>query len=91
MIASRTAKRQITTTAPNGQTITTSGLGKTRKVGAIRITMFSDTDILVTVHATLNNAITGANQSPEWNNLTRWAIEVDENDQVTGEWIGATK
>jgi hypothetical protein len=93
-------KRQITATAPDGTTVQSTGLGAKRAIGAIRI---MDTRSwgaehvakwgpwLVTVHKTLENAITGPNQTPEWNSYTRWAIAIDENDQPVGEWFGASK
>lgn len=92
--------RRITATAPDGTEVSTTGLGKTRKVGAIRI---MDTRSwgaehvakfgpwLVTVHKDVNAAITGPNQTTAWNGNARWAIAVDENDQVTGPWLGASK
>ena len=90
------SKRWITLTAPDGTTVETTGLGKDRKVGAVRIMWFTEdfgggARWLTTVHKTLANAITGPNQTPQWNGLTRWAIEIDENDQPVGTWVPATK
>ncbi len=88
---STAAKRQITATAPNGRTVETTGLGAKRVVGAIRVMVLPDGDHLVTVHKTLQNAITGPNQTPIWNKYPRWAIAIDENDQPVGKWFGASK
>ena len=84
-------KRQITATAPNGRTVTTTGLGAKRTVGAIRIMVLPDGDHLVTVHKTLTNAITGPNQTPVWNKYPRWAIEIGADDKPVGPWLGASK
>jgi hypothetical protein len=94
-----TSKRTITATAPDGTTVS-ANVGPTRVVGAIRITCGDKIDggswgdgsrWLVTVHKTLANAITGPNQTPMWNHCQRWAIAINDNDQATGEWMGASK
>lgn len=94
------SKRRITATAPDGARVESDGLGPKRVVGAIRI---MDTRSwgaehvakwgpwLVTVHRTLDLAITGPNQTPAWNHHTRWAIAIGDDDQPTGDWVPASK
>ncbi len=86
------ATRTLTATAPDGTKVEIN-VGAKRAVGAIRITDFSafGDGWLVTVHKTIDNAITGPNQTPEWNSFTRWAIEIDADDQTTGKWLPASK
>lgn len=83
-------KRAITATAPNGTQVSTN-VGPKRAVGAIRVMQWPDGTYLVTVHKTLNNAITGPNQTPAWNSYPRHAIEIGANDQTVGPWFGASK
>ena len=83
--------RAITATAPDGTPVATTGLGAKRVVGAIRIMQWPDGTHLVTVHKTLDNAITGPNQTSVWNKYSRWAIAIDENDQPVGPWLAASK
>lgn len=83
--------RKITATYRNGETVSTTGLGAKRVVGAIRVTEFPNGDLLVTVHKDLPTAVKSPNQTPVWNPFPRWAIAVTADDQVTGEWVPASK
>lgn len=92
-------KRQITATAPDGTQVTIN-VGPKRVVGAIRIMDVSTWGAeytarhgawYITVHKTVENAITGPNQTPMWNKHTRWAIAIDANDQASGAWLPASK
>lgn len=91
------SNREITVTAPDGE-IVTIRVGAKRQVGAIRlmdvrkaVDCFVGQTWIDTVHRTVTNAITGPNQTPEWNNFPRWAIEIGADDQPVGEWLGASK
>jgi len=88
------SKRVITATAPDGAKVSVS-VGAKRAVGAIRITGGFQVDEngqwLVTVHKTIEAAVTGPNQTPAWNKRARWSIVIDENDQAVGEWLPAHK
>jgi hypothetical protein len=91
-----TAKRTLTATAPDGEIVTVN-VGPKRQVGAIRITDASSrggwgdgSKWLVTVHQTLELAVTGPNQTPAWNSFPRFATAIDAADQP-GEWFGASK
>lgn len=89
-------KRQITATAPDGTQVTVN-VGPKREVVAIRITGGFPTDVddngqwIVSVHKSLDAAITGPNQTPMWNNRARWAVAIDANDQASGAWLPASK
>jgi hypothetical protein len=84
-----TTKRTITATAPDGTEVSVN-VGPKREVGAIRVTdLFGE--LLVTVHKTLPNAITGPNQTPIWNSCRRWAIEIGADDRPVGRWLPASK
>jgi len=101
------SKRKITATAPDGLTVESDGLGPKRVVGAIRICAHPRWDgtpttgwggwnghgekWLVTVHKSLEHAITGPGQAAEWSRWERWAIAIDENDQPVGDWYPASK
>lgn len=90
-------KRTITATAPDGTEVSVN-VGRTRQVGAIRITdaqaaggWGDGSRWLVTVHRTMPNAVTGPNQTPAWNSFPRWAVEIDADDRPAGEWFPASK
>lgn len=57
----------------------------------VRVMQWPDGEYLVTIHKTLENAITGPNQTPEWNQYKRYAIAINENDAPVGPWLGASK
>lgn len=83
------AKRTITFTAPDGQELSVN-VGPTRKISAIRILDFLDWDgyeegyrWAISLHGTVQAALTGPNQSSSWNILPRHVLLIDENDQPT--------
>jgi hypothetical protein len=90
-------KRTIAATAPDGTAVSVS-VGPRRAVGAIRITNFTwrkqedgSPWWVVSVHKSLELAITGSNQTPEWNSCPRWAIAIGPDDQPAGTWQAASK
>lgn len=84
-----TKSRTITATAPDGTPVSVN-VGPTRQVAAIRIIHLSG-GWAVTVHKTVEAAITGPNQTPMWNTCTRWALPIGADDQPAGPWLPATK
>ncbi len=89
--------REITVTAPDGETITVR-VGAKRVVGAIRLMDVRDRGgdwaqwtWIDSVHKTLENAITGPNQTPNWNTIPRVAIAIGADDQPVGDWLPASK
>ena len=87
-------KRTITATAPDGTEVGVN-VGPKRAVGALRILAhpgaWSDgTKWLVTVHKSLELAVTGSNETPAWNRWERHAVVI-EGDVPVGEWIPCRK
>lgn len=80
------AKRTITFTAPDGQSLSVN-VGPKRNVSAIRVLDFTGEDgdgtWLISIHGTVQAALTGANQTPMWNSFPRYVLVIDDNDQPT--------
>lgn len=83
------AKRTITVTAPDGHKVSVN-VGPTRAVAAIRIILL-DGGWTPSVHRTLEAAITGPNQTPNWNTCPRYAVAIGADDQPTGPLLPAHK
>lgn len=82
------AKRTIQFTAPDGQPLSVN-VGPKRKVSAIRVLDFTgeagDSNWLISIHGTVQAALTGPNQTPMWNRFPRHVLIIGEDDQPTAD------
>lgn len=83
------AKRTINFTAPDGTPLSVN-VGPKRHVSAIRVLDFTSEDgdgtgWLISIHGTVQAALTGPNQTPMWNRFPRHVLLIEEGDQPSSD------